>query len=332
MGAQSAQGARRQADVTRAGQRDAPIAGAAFYCASSELYFPGAVALINSLRLHGHDEPIFLLDCGLTPAHRRLLEQEATIVAGKPDTPPYLLKTIAPRLHPAETMMLIDVDMVVTKPLTPLFELASPGRVVAFENDAHRFVAEWGELLELGPTTRRPYVSSGLVVLGGELGSEVLRLWHDRQGRVDYERSYFGRDEPGYPFRFLDQDVLNAILCTSLGSDELAVIEQRLAAIPPFGDLRVLDEKRLRCAYPDGAEPYVIHHFERKPWLVPIYHGLYSRLLSRLWLGSDVALPLPRELVPLRMRNGILARAERARVDTIDVIRRYVLKRPAAAP
>ena len=152
------------------------------------------------------------------------------------------------------------------------------------------------------------------------------------RGRVDYERSYFGSDEPGYPFRFLDQDVLNAIVCTRVGSDELAVMEQRLAAIPPFRDLRLLDEERLRCVYPDGAEPYVIHHFERKPWLVPIYHGLYSRLLSRLWLGSDVALPLPLELVPLRMRDGILARTERARVDAVDVIRRYVLRRPASAP
>ncbi len=304
----------------------------AFYCASSELYFPGAVAMINSLRLQGHDEPIFLLDCGLTPAQRRLLEREVTIVVGEPDTPPYMLKTIAPRLHPAEMMLLIDVDIVVTRPLIDLFERAAPGRVVAFENDSDRFVAQWGDVLELGAVTRRPYVSSGFVVLGGEVGSEVLRLWDDRLDRVEYERSYFGRDEPGYPLRFLDQDVLNAVLGATVEADELEVIEHRLAAIPPFSDLRLIDERALRCAYSDGAEPYVVHHFERKPWLVPTYHGLYSRLLSRLWLGPDLALPLPREQIPLRMRDGVLARAERIRANTIDIVRRYVLKRPAAAP
>ena len=87
------------------------MSDAAFYCMSSELYFPGAVGLINSLRLHGHTEPIFLLDCGLTPEHRELVAAEATIVPGPADVPPYLLKTIAPRRHPAGTMVLIDVDM-----------------------------------------------------------------------------------------------------------------------------------------------------------------------------------------------------------------------------
>ena len=45
---------------------------AAFYCVADERYFLGAVGLINSLRLVGHTEPIFLLDCGLTAAQRRL--------------------------------------------------------------------------------------------------------------------------------------------------------------------------------------------------------------------------------------------------------------------
>ena len=46
---------------------------AAFYCVADERYFLGAVGLINSLRLVGHDEPVYLLDCGLTDAQRELL-------------------------------------------------------------------------------------------------------------------------------------------------------------------------------------------------------------------------------------------------------------------
>ncbi len=53
---------------------------AAFYCVADERYFLGAVGLINSLRLVGHTEPIFLLDCGLTAAQRELLEPQATLL------------------------------------------------------------------------------------------------------------------------------------------------------------------------------------------------------------------------------------------------------------
>jgi len=299
------------------------MSDAAFYCMSSELYFPGAVGLINSLRLHGHTEPIFLLDCGLTPEHRELVAAEATIVPGPADVPPYLLKTIAPRRHPAGTMVLIDVDMVATRPLTDLIERAAPGRVVAFDDNLDRFVEEWGELLELGALERRPYVSSGLVACGGELGAEVLTLWDERQDRLDYERSWFGRDDPDYPFQFLDQDVLNAVLCARAGADGLVALDARLAPHQPYRGVRLIDEARLRCEYPDGEQPYVLHQYLGKPWIDPMYHGIYSRLLSRLWLADDVPLRLPEAEVPLRMRRGARALLERKRVDFTDLARWY---------
>ena len=45
-------------------------AAAAFYCVADSRYFPGAVGLVNSLRLVGHREPILVLDTGLTDAQR----------------------------------------------------------------------------------------------------------------------------------------------------------------------------------------------------------------------------------------------------------------------
>lgn len=296
---------------------------AAFYCISSELYFPGAVAMINSLRLGGHTEPIYLLDCGLGPAHRELLAGEATIVPAPADVPPYLLKTVAPTLHRAETMVLIDVDMVVTRPLTELIDRAAAGRVVAFDDNLDRFVPEWGELLELGALERRPYVSSGFVVLGGAIGAEVLRLWDERQDRVDYHRSWFAADDPGYPFQFIDQDVLNAVLCARAAPEELVALDSRLAPHQPYKGVRLVDEVSLRCEYPDGARPYVLHQYLEKPWIRPMYHGIYSRLLSRLWLADDVPLRLAADEVPLRMRSGGLALLERKRVDFTDLARWY---------
>ena len=37
---------------------------AAFYCVADERYFLGAVGLVNSLRLVGHDEPVVCSTAG----------------------------------------------------------------------------------------------------------------------------------------------------------------------------------------------------------------------------------------------------------------------------
>ncbi len=297
---------------------------AAFYCVADERYFLGAVAVINSLRLHGHTEPVVLLDCGLSDVQREIVAPQCTLVRGPRDVPPYLLKTVAPLAHPAGVAVLIDADMIVTRPLDELIENAAAGRVVAFHNDRDRFVPEWGEILGLGQARRRPYVSSGLVFLGGTTGEEVLRLMSAGQDAVDFSLTYYGRNDPDYPFRYPEQDVLNAVLCTRVEPDSVVTLDNRLAPNPPFRGLRLLDERAVRCGYGDGAEPFVLHHFHRKPWLDEIYHGLYSRLLARLLLGEDVAVRVSESDVPLRLRTGTRARLERARVDARDLFARYV--------
>ncbi len=300
---------------------------AAFYCVADERYFLGAVGLINSLRLQGHTEPVFVLDLGMNETQRATVAAEATVVAGHPAATPWLSKTVAPLRHPARTAVLIDVDMIATRSVAGLIERAAGGRVIAFENDRDRFVPEWGELLDLGPMTRARYVSSGLVVAGGDLGAELIALLDDRQRRVQIERTIFGAGEDRYPFRFPEQDVLNAILCTRTDPSRIERLPNDLAPNPPFAGLRLSDPKALRCVLPDDTEPYVLHHFDRKPWLHAMYHGLYSRLLARLLLADDVAIRVPAEQVPLRLRSGPLARVERLRVDSIDVLRRHGLER-----
>ena len=233
---------------------------------------------------------------------------------------------MAPLAHAAEVAVLIDTDMIVTASLAPLIERAADA-VVAFENDAQRFVPEWGELLDLGETRPGPYVSSGLVAAGGETGARLLMLMDDRQDRVDISRTIFGSGEEGYPFRFPEQDVLNAILRTRVPADRLEALPHRLAPVPPFAGVRLDDLESVRCRYDDGAVPYVLHHFHRKPWLDPIYHGLYSRLLARLLLGPGLAIRVGEEEVPLRLRSGARARIERTRVDAVDLFRRKVLRR-----
>ena len=200
------------------------MSDAAFYCVCDSRYFLGAVGMLNSLRVLGHREPLYVLDCGLEPAQREILEPHVTLVPGPSDVPPYMLKTIAPLRHPSPTMVLIDTDVIVTRPLTDLIETAAGGRVVGFRNFSDRFFAEWGSLLDLGTARRRPYVSVSLVLLGGELGAEVMRLLDDRQRRIDFDDSLYGRNLPGYPFTYPEQDVLNAIIATRQEAEPLVAI------------------------------------------------------------------------------------------------------------
>jgi hypothetical protein len=294
----------------------------AFYCVADERYFLGAVGLVNSLRLVGHTERIFLLDCGLTAEQRELLSGEAVLVAAGGDTPPWLLKTVLPLRHPAEAMVLIDADMIVTRRLDELIETASRGGVVAIENYRDRHVAEWGELLGLGPVRRQPYVSSGLVTLDAAMGERILGLMDELQGKVEFELTFWRRDVRRYPFRFGDQDVLNAILASErVPRGCLEVVESRLGPTPPYRGIRVLDEGALRCGYADGVEPYLLHQYIRKPWLDVTYHGAYSRLLVRLLAGDDVAIRVPAADVPVRLGRGMRGRLLRGVANVRDAAR-----------
>ena len=301
---------------------------AAFYCVADERYFLGAVGLVNSLRVVGHTEPVFVLDAGLAPPQRELLAREATVVDAPADVAPWLAKTVAPMRHPAETMVLIDADMIATRSLAPLIERAAEGRVVAFDNESDRFCEQWGELLDLGPLRRERYVSSGLFALGGEEGAKVLELLDDRQRRVDVDAGLYGRDDPGYAFRYPEQDVLNAILC-SRPDGRAERLPSRLAPTPPYTALSVRDARTLRCAFRDGTEPYVIHQFVRKPWLERMHHSVYSQLLARLLVGDDVAIRVPAADVPHRFRRGIGPSLERVALTARDLSRWY-LTRPFA--
>ncbi|MGH2925626.1 MAG: hypothetical protein ACRDK1_06590 [Solirubrobacterales bacterium] len=298
---------------------------AAFYCVCDSRYFLGAVAMLNSLRVLGHREPLYVLDCGLTPAQREIFGPHVTLVPGPSDVPPYMLKTIAPLRHPSPTMVLIDTDVIVTRPLTDLIETAAGGRVVGFRNFSNRFFPEWGSLLDLGTARRRPYISVSLVLLGGELGSEVMRLLDDRQRRIDFDDSLYGRNLAGYPFTYPEQDVLNAIIATRQEAEPLVAINSRGEVVPPFEGLSVVDAMSLRCADQDGTEPYFLHHFmDHKPWLEATEPGVYSTLLTRLLVADDVAVRVPERQVPLRLREGWAAALERKRIQAVQRFRWHV--------
>jgi hypothetical protein len=302
--------------------RHKDVPGAAFYCVSSAIYFIGAVGVINSLRLMGHKEPIFLLDCGLSAAQRELVSPHVTLVPAPRDAEPFMLKTVIPMKHPAEVMVMIDADIIVTRRLTPLIEAAADDKVVAFENNRDRFVPEWGELLELGQIRRQPYVCSGLVAMARSPSERILSIMRERGSRVDLNRTYFAKHDWEYPLLYADQDILNAILASRIERDRVVALDHRLAPMPPFDGLSVIDDDALRCAYEDGIEPYAVHHsLSPKPWQEPAYDGVYSRLLRRLLNGADGPVRLPVRDLPLGLRTGALPYLERQRVKLQQQLR-----------
>jgi hypothetical protein len=219
-------------------------------------------------------------------------------------------------------MILVDADIVVVRHLGALVERAAAGRIVAFRDHQDRFCEQWGELLGLGVASPRPYVSSSLVLLGGEVGGDVLQLLDAARDRVDFERTLWRRNEREYPFLYADQDVLNAILASRVGADRLVALDAELAPTPPFEGLRLTATETLACATADGREVYLVHHsLSPKPWQEPAYEGVYSRLLRRLLTSPDVAVRVPGAELPRTLRRGPIAHAERQLVKVREQLR-----------
>ena len=288
---------------------------AAFYCVTGRDFFPGAVALLNSLRLCGHDEPLFVCDAGMDAAQRDLLERHATVVDAPAGAPPSMLKTIAPRAHPAEAMALLDADVIVLRALREQLDAASGGSLGAFRNDRDRWFDEWAELLDLGEMRRGPYLTSSALFLDRATADEILPLVAERQERIDLERTWVGSGSEADPLSFLDQDVINAVVRSRLDPSRVVAYDARLAPIPPFAGLRLEDARALSCRYADGVEPLLLHHASRKPWLVRMRANVYSHLLTRLLLADDVELRLDPEALPMRLRDGPAAGAARLATD-----------------
>jgi hypothetical protein len=279
----------------------------AFYTVATPSRFLGVVALLNSLRLVGHDEPFRVADCGLEPWQRDALEGRAELVPTATGTSACLRKCSLPRAAPADMMVLLDTDVIVTRRLDPLLVCAAEGAVVAFADPAAgRFHPEWSELLDLPRGRPLRYLNTGLVILPRrrlDLLDKVERALH----AVDLSRSALNGERSSNPFSYADQDVWNAVLAAATAPEEVLVLPQRLAPHPPFAGLALESAQELHCRYEDGTRPFLLHDVARKPSAPSTPAALYSHLL----LGPDVAVPVPPERVPFRFHARLLPALER---------------------
>jgi len=290
----------------------------AVYTVSDRRYFLGTVALLNSLRLLGHTDPVFLVDAGLSDEQRDIIAGHVTLIPAPEAVPALFLKVLGPLSHPADVAILLDADVIVVRPLHDLIDVARGGRMVAFINNEpnhDRFFNDWGQTLALGPLQRRPYLANGQLWIPSSLSARVLQPCWDAQHRVDMQHTWVGTGTLVDPFYFAEMDVFNAVVAAYLEPHEVLAYDHRLAPHPPFPELAVVDKWRLLCRYPDGSQPFLLHHVLAKPWLKPTRANAYSRLLTRLLLAPDVSLRLDPELLPVRLREGWLAAGDRVRAN-----------------
>lgn len=182
--------------TTRDSSRAAGQPSCVFYGVANARHFVGAVALLNSLRLVGHDEPFRLVDAGLTDEQRLLLAGHVELLPAPDGVPPVHLAPYGPRQRPADVQIVLDADIIVTRPLTELISSGRRGKVLGFVNDPpnhDRFFRDWGPALGIGPLHRRPYLNAGQFVLPGAMNDRLLDRWIEGQERIGVAGTRYGR-------------------------------------------------------------------------------------------------------------------------------------------
>jgi hypothetical protein len=283
-----------------------PAPAATYYTVSTHRFFPGTVALLNSLRLTGNAGELVVLDAGLTASERELLAAHATVYSPPGGMPihPVVMKTYAHLSQPSGTVVVIDSDMIVTGPLDHITALAAEGQICAYPDIPEvrgRWFGEWEETLGLASPLRPDiYVNSGLVAFSTAHWPELLERWREVCESIPPSEMWGSRS----PFNAPDQDALNALLMSEIPRAALTLLPK---GEDPFGgDATVDDYETLRCSV-DGRPAKILHLVDSpKPWEPSGWLRLagtdYARLMRRLLFASDVPLRLDPDQVPLWLR------------------------------
>lgn len=291
---------------------------ATFYTITDARFAPATMAMINSLRVVGHAEPVVILDVGLRSDQRAVLEREASLVPFDRSLAvnPTLFKPFARLVSPRGLVVIIDSDQIVTRPLAGILERAANGAICAFPDpEADRWFEAWSDVFGLqAPLRREPYVNAGFLAFSAAHWPMLLDRWWELCQKIWQHPTLYERLEDG-PTAQGDQDALNALLMSEVAPGSIFLLDpdEAPAAEALMMGVRVVDARRLRCRY-RGKETTMLHSAGKaKPWVANdwpyVRRTAYVRLLRRLLATGDTPLrPAPGDL-PSWLRQGILGEA-----------------------
>jgi len=278
-----------------------------YYTTSDSRFFIGTVAMINSLRLTGHQGQVVVLDLGLTEDQRRRLAQVGRVEAPHVTPGPSRKAFPAPQRTTGRIVM-IDSDILVVSSLRHLFEAVDRGKICVCHDPDHRWFAEWQKQLALRAPLRRGqrYANAGFVAFHAERWPWLLERWAEVRSCVPKER--LGIES--YPFRDSDQDPLNAVLMSEVPPGAVHVEPDWAHAHPPaLPHVQVVDERALTCT--DGRHPVTFLHHSGVPKAWELagwrrdFREAYIQLLPRVLCDDDVALRLGQHEIPWWLRPTI---------------------------
>jgi hypothetical protein len=282
-----------------ASARPGVIADVRFFTIADADYYLGLVALVNSLRFHGHTDPITVLDLGLTEAQRSEISAECDLVRLPPGAPdnPWLLHPLVCQTRLAKTTVYIDSDIIVTSPLDEILATAGRGAICVFADYLEdRWSAAWEEIFGLGvPPRRQPYVNAGFLAFSTDHFPSFLERWTECCKRITHDAGVASDVDLASPTGLASQDALNALLMSEVGAERVSVQPSRTLAQGAWqlAKTRVVDGKLLDCQR-DGVSTMLLHSWGNpKPWQAAAGPDLrrtaYLLCLRRLLNGDDVA-------------------------------------------
>jgi hypothetical protein len=277
-----------------------------YYTVSDHRFFPGTVALLNSLHLTGNTGEVVVIDAGLTQSERDLLSPHATVFSPprQIDVHAVVMKPYAYLLQRPGPVVVIDSDMIVTGSFDHILALACEGKICAYPDVPalrRRWFSEWETTLRLrSPLRPDIYVNSGFVAFSTVHWPRLLERWWEVCELIPPHAMWGSRS----PFNSPDQDALNALLMSEIPRDAVALLPESEETFG--GHATVEDFDTLTCT--SKGRPTKILHFldSPKPWEHSGWLRLaatdYVRLMRRLLFATDVPLRLHRDDVPLWLR------------------------------
>lgn len=310
-----------------------------FYTITDERFFVGTVGMVNSLRLAGYNQHVFVLDRGLSRHQRHLLATECNLVTlpGTQATNATLFKPFANLIDPQGVVVIIDSDLIVARSLNAVIEAAKSGQICACaDSENGRWFAEWEQIFDLSRRLRQQtYVNAGFLAFSVEHWPQLLPRWWDLCQQISSHPTIYEGAIWESPTSQADQDALNAILMSEVPAEHVTVLPpetQPTYAEMLGGHVELLDIEKLSCSLRD--RPITLVHItgKRKPWELKgwrwIGRHLYSAFLRRLLVGSNISIQISRSDVPVWFWSGRIGALAMDVISWINQTLSYVRRWP----